>query len=140
VGRSAFRKEPEPLFVHTPLAYIASFVIWMALFLCAVIICLRKGTEAIFVSLFSFFTVSGIISSFIISYDFPADISARFFVSAVCFAIVMVVLAFSLRKGRDCAGIPALYCLFSLFLSGYYEAVVRPGKPDVRLHLLPEKE
>jgi hypothetical protein len=70
----------------------------MALFLYAVIICLRKGTEAVFVSLFSFFTASAIISSFIISYDFPADISARFFVSAVCFAIVMVVLAFSCTK------------------------------------------
>jgi hypothetical protein len=110
-------------FVHTPLAYIASFVIWMALFLCAVIICLRKGTEAIFVSLFSFFTVSGIISSFIISYDFPADISARFFVSAVCFAIVMVVLAFSFTKKAVIALVFPLYIASSLYS---YQVTTKP--------------
>ena len=102
-------------FVHTPLAYIASFVIWMALFLYAVIICLRKGTEAVFVSLFSFFTASAIISSFIISYDFPADISARFFVGAVCFAIVMVVLAFSCTKKVAIALVFPLYIASSLY-------------------------
>jgi hypothetical protein len=87
----------------------------MALFLYAVIICLRKGTEAVFVSLFSFFTASAIISSFIISYDFPADISARFFVGAVCFAIVMVVLAFSCTKKVAIALVFPLYIASSLY-------------------------
>lgn len=108
-------KSLNPFFVHSLVAWIASFVIWMALFLYAVVICLRKGNEAAFVSIFSFLTVSGIISSFIVSYDSPADISARFFVSAVCFAIVMAVLAFSFTKKIVIALVFPLYIASSLY-------------------------
>lgn len=85
-------------FVTTPLAYIASFVIWTILFLYSLSVCWKKGRESRFVSLFSFLTVAGIISSFIISYNSPADISARFFVNAVCFIIALTVLAYSFSQ------------------------------------------
>lgn len=110
-------------FVNSPAAWIASFIIWMVLFLCAVVICLRKSNEAIFVALFSFFTVSAIISSFIISYDSPADISARFFVSAVCFALVMAVLAFSFTKKAIIALVFPLYIASSLYS---YQVITTP--------------
>lgn len=102
-------------FIDTQLAHALSLLTWVVAFLYALKICLRKGKESIFISLFSFLTISAIISSFIISYDSPADISARFFVNAVCFFITLTVLGMSFSNKKILCVFLSLYIASSLY-------------------------
>lgn len=73
------------------------------------------GKNAIFVSLFSFLTVTGIISSFIISYDLPADISARFFINIICFVVITSALGYSFSRNPLILMVLALYIASSAY-------------------------
>ncbi|MEI2267168.1 hypothetical protein [Erwinia sp. CGal63] len=103
-------------FVDNPIAWIASLIIWVGLTIWALYICLRQQEKRIvFISLFSFLTISAIISSFIVSYDSPAEISARFFVNAICFVVVLVTLLLSFSKNIIPGIVLTLYIASSLY-------------------------
>jgi hypothetical protein len=106
-------------FVDNNLAYIASLIIWVALFLHAVVICWKQNEKARFIALFAFLSIAAIITSFIIGYDMPYEGSARFFVNAYCFVMMVVVLRLSFK--RDIF----IGCVLALFLSSsgysYYQ-------------------
>ncbi|MFC0140340.1 hypothetical protein ACFFJN_09830 [Erwinia mallotivora] len=98
-------------FVSNTFTIIASIIVWLLVWLYSLRLCTSKGKAALFVSLFSFLTIAGIISSFIISYDLPADISARFFVNVICFVIVPTALGLSFSRN------PLILVIFSLYLA-----------------------
>jgi len=102
-------------FVDSFLACTSSLIIWTMMVGWALYKCLKHNNKTVFIALFSFLTIAAIISSFIISYDSPADISARFFVNAVCFSVVLVTLNFSLSKKLFPGIILALYIASSLY-------------------------
>ncbi len=102
-------------FIDNSIAYAVSLIIWVALFLHAMVICWNKGEKARFIALFAFLSIAAIITSFIIGYDMPYEGSARFFVNAFCFVMMLVALRLSF-KGNMFIG-----CVLALFLasSGY---------------------
>ncbi|KAB8313813.1 hypothetical protein EH228_00155 [Erwinia endophytica] len=108
-------KSMNLFFTQSPIAYTTSFLVWSVIYLYSLITCLDKGKKSLFICLFSFLTVSGIISSFIISYDSPADISARFFVNAVCFIILLTALRLSFSKKHLIAVAFPLYIASSIY-------------------------
>lgn len=83
------------LIIDNTASHAISLIVWISIFTYSLITCFGKGRRTDFVCLFSFLSIAGIISSFIISYDAPADISARFFVNAVCFFALMAALRIS---------------------------------------------
>lgn len=103
------------LFVDSPYAYVISLLVWVVLFVYSFLLCLRKGKEAVFVAGFSLLTIAAIVSSFIISYDSPAEISARFFVNVVCFAIALSALGYAFSKKWPVVIVFALFIASSLY-------------------------
>lgn len=91
-------KSMNVLFIDHPTAHIISFVIWVFVILYAAINAFKENQKTRFLAVFSLLTCSGIISSFIISYESPDYISARFFMNAVIFTLTLALLSFSLKK------------------------------------------
>ncbi|AWP32597.1 hypothetical protein IB221_05020 [Pantoea sp. PNT01] len=98
-------------FVNNTFTILASVIIWLLVWLYSLRICISKSSPATFVSIFSFLSVAGIISSFIISYDLPADISARFFVNVICFVVVPVTLGYSFSRN------PLVLLIFIIYIA-----------------------
>ncbi|AXF75085.1 hypothetical protein LU604_17665 [Erwinia tracheiphila] len=102
-------------FVSNKFTIIASVIVWVLVWLYSLRLCASQGKNAIFVSLFSFLTVTGIISSFIISYDLPADISARFFINIICFVVITSALGYSFSRNPLILMVLALYIASSAY-------------------------
>ncbi|WP_380183605.1 hypothetical protein [Kalamiella sp. sgz302252] len=102
-------------FIDNSLTWTASIIIWVCLTIWALFICLRQNNKTKFITIFCILTISAIISSFIISYDTPGEISARFFVNAVCFAVVLVTLLSSYSKNVIPGFVLILYFASSLY-------------------------
>ncbi|MCS3422865.1 hypothetical protein M2403_001465 [Rahnella sp. BIGb0603] len=85
-------------FIDAQIAYVSSFIVWSLIVIYSIYDCLQRGKESTFIAIFSALTIAGIISSFIISYTTPADISARFFINAICFSFVIGALCFSYKR------------------------------------------
>lgn len=102
-------------FIDSLPGWIASLTIWTVMMVWALYVCFRRQEKrTVFIGLFSFLTIAAIISSFIVSYDSPAEISARFFVNAVCFAVVLVTLLLSLTRSIFPGIVLVLYIASSL--------------------------
>ncbi|CAK9886367.1 MAG: hypothetical protein XXXJIFNMEKO3_02795 [Candidatus Erwinia impunctatus] len=104
-------------FIHTPFTASLSFFLWAAIFLYAVVTAIKTGTKnGLYIGLFSFLTVSGILSSFILSYQFPQGATgARFFSNAICFGIFATAFGLSLTRHRLLMLIFPLYLASSLY-------------------------
>lgn len=74
---------------------IASFACWVLAMIFAAFVLLNKNNERRLLVLFSFLSIAGIISSFIITYQSPDYISARFFMNVTCFVLMMCGAAIS---------------------------------------------
>lgn len=85
-------------FIDAQMAYICSFIVWFLVVAYSIYVCINRGKESKFIAIFSALTIAAIASSFIISYTTPADISARFFINAVCFALVITTLCYTYKK------------------------------------------
>lgn len=98
-------------FVDNFLACTSSLIIWTMMVVWALYKCLKHNNKTVFIALFSFLTIAAIISSFIISYDLPSILSARFFVNVICFSVIISTLCYALTKNP-----------FYLFLLFFYVA------------------
>ncbi|MEA9392435.1 hypothetical protein SJI19_18120 [Acerihabitans sp. TG2] len=116
-------KSMNIFFIDLPIAYIASFIVWSITILYSLSICLKAGIKAQYIGVFSALSIAGIISSFIISYEDPAYISARFFMNAVCFGIAISVLTFSFKRKYLIAIVLAMFIGSSIYS---YQQHTRP--------------
>lgn len=82
-------------FIDNTVSYVASFIIWLTLivlYFSMYIKSKQKCLKSIFFNAFTALSIAGIVSSFIITYQGPDYISARFFVNIVFIAIIICVL------------------------------------------------
>lgn len=110
-------------FFDNNIAYSASLLIWSTLFIHALIVCWKKGNQSRFIAIFSFLSVAAIISSFIIGYDMPYEGSARFFVNAFIFLMMVITLRFSFKSN------PLIAFVFALFLCSSYYSYYKYSAP-----------
>ncbi|OON39730.1 hypothetical protein BTJ39_11870 [Izhakiella australiensis] len=110
-------------FFDNALAQGLSLVLWLGVLTYGFVIALKNGLQARFIALCSFFSISGIIASFIISYDAPASNSARFFINVIIFGVMLTTLAFIIRRRW-----PLALCLllFAASSVGSYNQITRP--------------
>jgi len=121
--------------IDNSIAYVASLLIWVALFLHAIVICWKKGSKARFIALFSFLSIAAIITSFIIGYDMPYEGSARFFVNVFCFVMMLVTLRISFKSNIFVSGVLVLFLASSGY--SYYKntAPFADSEPQTRAYI-----
>ncbi len=79
-------------------ARLASFAVCAVIFLWAVLVCFRMGGVSRLIAVVALFSIAGIYSSYILSYAYTGDVTARFFLNVVVFFAPVVVAACFYRK------------------------------------------
>lgn len=128
-------KSMNLFFIDNPKAHIASFILWTFVLAYAALITFKGGKEARFIAIFGTLTIAGIISSFIISYDAPDYISARFFMNAVLFTLTLAFISFSLRKNHIITVIIVLFAASSLYSYQVNQAPLYDQEAQTRAYI-----
>lgn len=80
--------------VDSDFSSFLSFFIWIGMFLCAFYCAFKENKKQVllYFIVLSFFSIVGVISSFVMSYESASIISARFFVNVTCVVLIVCCL------------------------------------------------
>ncbi|EMB1310970.1 hypothetical protein U7252_000047 [Escherichia coli] len=104
-------------------ARMASFIVCATIFIWGIFVCFKEGGVSRLIAVVALFSIAGIYSSYILSYAYTGDVTARFFLNVVTFFAPVVVAATCFKKSKIAA---ALIGLFILSSAWSYTTITKP--------------